>query len=258
MPRRQDRRGGRNQRFCVSSAFSPSSLSKVSAWLRHTQTSSDLTQWTSQLDSSHATAGASNAPSAGTSGGNGRPIATWAGASNDAMQWAINSANFPRSKFWVRFWMRQPTSALETLFAVYNQTGGSSTRSLICQTNTSGRLVLGIYDAALGLRQGMTPLSTLPAATWLWAAFIFDGSQSGDAKLSIKVNAGSALSLTMSGTGTPPSELNSATGNIVLGDLRYGTAFVPYNGSIGQNLFVGTDDLTAAEDANLMAFEAPT
>jgi hypothetical protein len=241
-----------------SSGFSPTTLSKVSAWLRHTQTSSDLTEWTSQLDATNATSGPSNAPTAGTSAGNARPIATWAVAGNDAMQWSINSANFPRSKFWVRFWMRQPTSALETLFAVYNQTGGSSTRSIIAQTNTSGRLVIGVYDAGLGLRQGMTPITTLAAATWTWVAFIFDGSQTGDAKMIIKVNGGSALSLTYSGTGTPPSELNSATGNIVIGDLRFGTAFVPFNGSLGQNLFVGTDDLTAQEDTNLMNFEDPT
>lgn len=247
----------RRRYIAKSGGFNPSSISKITAWLRHSQTSGDLTQWTSMLDSGHATSGASNAPTAGTSAGNARPIATWAAVGNDAMQWPITAVNFPRTNFWTRFWLHQPTSALETLFAVYNQTGGSSTRSLICQTNTSGRLVLGVYDAGLGLRQGMTPISTLAASTWTWAAFVFIGGASGDAKIVIKVG-GTSLSLTYSGTGTPPAELNSATGNIVLGDLRFSTAFVPFNGSLGQNLFVGTDDLTAAEETALMNFEAPT
>lgn len=242
-------------------SFDPSSLSKVTAWLRHTQTSSDLTTWSSMLDANHATANAARAPAAGTSAGNARPIATWTSANNDAMAWALNSANGSgtEAKWWVRFWARQPSSGLETPFCIFNGTNGASARKVIFQFNTTQRVAFGVYDSGAALRTAMTNTAAFSAGAWIWVAGIFDGSATGDARIILKIG-GNTPTLNYSGAGTPPATLNAATGNAVIGNLNDGVSSTGLNGSIGPDIFVGagSDDLTAQEDANLMAFDQPT
>lgn len=243
-----------------STGFSPFTLSKVAVWIRHTQTTGDLVSWPSQLDSNHATANVARAPAAGASAGNAQPLATWTSTNNDAIRLGINAAVLPSgtTKWWVRGWFRQPTSALETLFAIFNGTNGASTRTLFLQTNTSRRLVLGVYDAGLGVRTATSPLNALPAAgSWFWAAGIFDGALVGDARLALKIG-GVAQIPTYAGAGVPPAALNNATGNLLIGNLNDGVSSTAFNGDVASNVFIGRDDLTADEETNLMNFERPT
>lgn len=242
-------------------SFNPSSLSKITAWLRHTQTTSDLVSWTSMLDANHATANAARAPAAGTSAGNALPIATWTSANNDAMVWALNAAvgSGTESKWWVRGWFRQPSSGLETPFCIFNGTNGASARKVLLQLNTTQRVLFGIYDSGAALRQAMTNTAAFSAGAWVWVAGIFDGTQTGDARITLKLG-GVQPTLNYSGAGTPPATLNAATGNAVIGNLNDGVSSTGLNGSLGPNWFIGagTDDLTASEESNLMNFEAPT
>lgn len=232
-------------------SFSPSSLSKVTAWLRNSTLTGDLAQWNSQLDANHATqATEARRPTTAAD-------ASLAFATNDAMAWPLNGTNNHADQWWCAFYMNQPVSALETMFCIYNGTNGASARKLFVQTNTGRRVTFGVYDGAAALRQAMTNVNVLPlAGTPAFVRCEYDGSQTGDDKFKIFVNEVLAAN-NMSGAGTAPTTLNTPTGNAIFGDLNDGAASVPYNGKIYRNFYCGNGLLTAPEAAALMAFEQP-
>jgi hypothetical protein len=231
-------------------SFLPSSLSKVTAWLRRGEVDTgNVASWTSMLDSNHAVQTVdARRPVGGADG-------SMTYATNKAMVWPLNGTNNHTAIWWCAFWYDQPVSALETLFAIYNGTNGASARKLFVQTNTSRRLTFGVYDAGAGLRQAMTNTSVLPAAgTPGFIRVEYDGSQSGDNKFKLFVNEVLATN-NMSGAGTAPTELNAPTGNAIFGNLNDGVASTAYNGFLYRNFYLGNGLLTAAEGAALMNFE---
>lgn len=231
-------------------SFSPAGLSKVTAWLRRPEVDTgNVASWTSMLDSNHAVQTVDARRPQGAADG-GMVYAT-----NDAMSWPLNGTNNHVSKWWCAFWMNQPVSALETVFAIFNGTLGASARKLFIQTNTARRLAFGVYDGGAALRQAMTGINALPVAgTPGFIRCEYDGTQAADDKF--KVFIGEVLQANnMSGAGTAPASLNAPTGSVLFGDLNDGVASTPYNGKIYRNFYCGSSLLTAAEGLALMNFE---
>lgn len=179
-------------------------------------------------------------------------------ATNDALSWALNGGNDLTKKFGFATWLRQPTSALETVFAIYNGTGGASVRRLYMQFNTGNRFVFGAYIDGTNGRQGMTSTGAFNTGDWVWVYCPYDSSRGGDANVRIRIN-GNEQTLTYAnlGAGGTLGELPAATGNALFGNLNDGTALTAFNGDVGPNLFILRDNLTVDEELSLMNFERP-
>ena len=168
----------------------------------------------------------------------------------------INTAD----KWGFATWVRQPTSALATIFGIFNGTNGASARKLFCQLNTSRRVQFGIYINNVDGRQFNTAINTLPAAgTWVWVYWLYDSSLGGDANARVHINtADIGLTGANLGAGGTIGTLVQPTGNGTFGNLSDGVSLQGLNGDIGPNAFFLNDDLTVDEETNLMNFEAPT
>lgn len=244
--------------------FFPNQLSKVTGWLRHSQTADDLLQWTDMFGTNHATSDADHAPTAAASAGNASPIATYASAGNTAMQWPLSaSINNHAGSTGFACWMRQPVSAIEFGWIIGNGTGGATGLRLAAMFNTNRSMRIRAYSTSGNGRQGVTASNTLPVAgTWFWCKHMFVASAvlAEADRIIVGIN-GAKQSLTFSNLGTgvsPTTSLTSVTGNFIFGNLNFGTSSSGYNGDIGRNVFALSDDLTAAEETNLMNFERPT
>jgi hypothetical protein len=177
-------------------------------------------------------------------------------ATNDSLSWPLGAGNNQNTTPGICFYMKQPVSALETIFAIYNGAGGASVRKLLVGTNTARRLVASAYISGNDGRQISTPVNSLPVAgTSCFARMSYDSAVGGDGCVTLAVNGTAIGSLTGAnlGAGGTLGVLPTATGNAVIGDLADGVAVVPYNGTLGRYIFALSAAPNAAQEAWLMS-----
>lgn len=246
-----------------SGSFSPSSLSKVSAWLRHTQTSLGLAQWTSMLDGNHATqATGARQPTAGTSATNARPISTWVSANNSAMVFPLSASTNGATKVGFATHIRQPTSANEAIVIIGPGTNGASGMKFRFFTQTSRRLMVDAFLNNTDGRRATTAVNALPAAgTWAFVLGFFDGDGATETdEFQIWIDGVQQGSLVMSnlGAGGDVETMPTPTLNGVIGNINDGVSSLGFNGDKGQNMYSFSSLPTAQEQVLLSNFERPT
>jgi hypothetical protein len=238
--------------------FQPTSLGKVSAWLRNAASTQSGSEWVSFVDvlnSNPTTNNAARRPAVDASA-NGLPVATY--ATNDCASWPIAASNFSTTEYGVAFWMNPDAYGTISLFEVGSGTGGASTRAFELELVSAQRMKFNVFDVASGAKTWQTAVSALPAAgTWTWVRVHYSSVGATDTdKGKFYINGTQLGSLSVVGAGT--GILRSATGNILLGNYNDGAALQAYAGKLGPNLFILNADLTAAEELALMNFEKPT
>jgi hypothetical protein len=234
-------------------AVSIALLGKVAAWLRNDATLVDPTSWSSILDGNNPTQSvAARRPTADVNG-------HLSFATNDCYPWLLNGQNNFTTKWGLCGWMRQPVSALETLFCIYDGVGGATARKLYLQTNTARRLVFGAFISGNDGRQMMTPSNSLPVAgTPTFVYFAYDSSLGGDANIKIFIDfveIGGLVGANL-GVGGVLTTLPAPTGFALFGNLANSAGgSTPYNGTLSKNWYLTSDTLTVAEQQNLAALE---
>lgn len=240
-------------------AWTPAQQTKVTAWLRlqpATVTSGEYSSIPDQLASNPATSNSARRASVGAAA-NSLPIATF--ATNDCWSWPLASGNNSTTKRGFAGWVRFASIAsLAFVWCIFNGTAGASAR----QTQlgmSSGLLVFNNYVSGSNGRQGLTG-AVVSAGVWYWLRTMYDSSQGTEATIAKLYLNGTLQTLTFGnlGTGGTLGALPTVTGNILIGNQNDGVAAAPLNGDLGPNFYVLNADLTAAEEAQLMQFEAPT
>lgn len=180
------------------------------------------------------------------------------------MRWPLYAGNNNLDYRSYAGWVRQPTSALETLVAVGTGTNGASALQYRVFLETSRRIRVDHYTGAGVGRRATSAVNAIPAAgTWFWYRVRYNknGGAAEDDIAQIWINGVNVGPLTFAniGAGSPLANgLVAANGNALIGNLNDGVSSVGLNASLGPNLFSLSADLTSTEEANLMAFEAPT
>lgn len=241
-------------------AWTPALQAKITAWLRLQDATVVSGEYSSVPDKIQTNPAVSNAARRAAQGlaASSVPIATF--ATNDCLSWPIGTGNNGRDQRGFAFWARQTTTGSQTLFAIQNGTLGASARQTSLFMSSAQALDFDNYVSGSNGRAGLSANNSLPAAgNWFWIRTMYDSSQSTEAtKAKLYLN-GALLPLTFSNisVGGTLGTLPSVTGNILIGNINDGTASSPFKGDLGPNLYVLNADLSAAEEAQLMQFEAP-
>jgi hypothetical protein len=235
-----------------AAGFNPSSLTKVTAWLRNAATSGAISTWESMLYYNDATGPSGKEPTGGTGG-----LLTF--ATNDVMSWPLNATNNQTTKTGFACWVKQPSNILETVIRIGSGTLGATAQKLAVFINTSRRIRFDAFISGADGRSFATPVNAIPAAGtsfWLRVAYDSGGATEAD-KVKIYINGvtAGALTGTNMGAGGTIGVLPTVTGNALIGNGNNGVAAQALNGDLGPNFYCLNDDLTATEELNLMNFE---
>jgi hypothetical protein len=110
-------------------------------------------------------------------------------------------------------------------------------------------------------RAGATP-AVLTTGVWTAIYFQYDSSRGGDANIAIYINGvAQSLTYTNDGVGGTLGQLQVASGSAVVGafsDSDTPSTALTNGSEIGPNIFAFNDNLTPAQIAFFMLFEAPT
>lgn len=240
-------------------AWTPAQQSKITAWLRlqdATAVSGDYSSIPDKLNSNPAVQTvAGRRPTQGLAASS-VPIATF--ATNDCLSWPIGTGNNGRDQKGFASWFRIGSAGGGMLWSIYNGTLGASARQMQLIAAAAGSLGLNCFVSGNNGRQGAV-VSAYTVGSWVWLRTMYDSSQSTEAtKAKIYVNGSlQTLSFSNIASGGTLGTLPSVTGNMLIGNQNDGTASSALNGDLGPNFFVLNADLTAAEEAQLMQFEAP-
>jgi hypothetical protein len=248
----------------ASAAFNPARLSKISAWLRlqaSTQSGGEWTNWADVLNSNPVAYNSARRPAVAAAA-NALPIATFNPASPVVGAWPLTAANNQTAKTGVALWMKPAVvtgGANQVIYMIAPGTGGANLQKF--QVVQNNRTLVPWVAVTAGTANGrqLTTGNVLTVSTWAWVRLEYDSSRGGDANLKVYVNgadAGGAYSDI--GAGGTLGTLATVTGNALMGNFNDGSAVAPWSGDFGPNLFVLSDNLTAAEETALMNFERPT
>ncbi len=242
-------------------AWTPAQQSKITAWLRLQDATVVSGEYSSVPDKIQTNPAVSNAARQAAQGlaASGVPIATF--ATNDCLSWPIGTGNNGRDQKGFAFWCRMPalSSTTQQWVSIFTGTGGASAQQIQFYHSTTTVRVDAYISGANGRRlQAFAPAGFVNNA-WVWLRMMYDSSQSTEAtKLKVYVNGVLQSPIfTSLGSGGTFGTLPSVTGNILIGNQNDGVASSPLNGDLGPNFYVLNADLTAAEEAQLMQFEAP-
>ncbi len=243
--------------------FNPRQLSKLSGWLRLAVSAPVSGEWDTVVDVLNAgsplsTSGGLRKTAVGAAA-NGLPTMVFDGT--DVHLWPVSPAHSATTKVGLWFWYKPATVAgIQYLYAVTNGVAGSSTKRLHLRANAAKIDGVAYIDNFNG-RAGSTP-NVLVAGSYTAIYLQYDSSRGGDANLAIFIG-GAAQTLTYAndGAGGTLGALQAASGSATIGgatDSDTPATPIANNGVIGPNIFAFNDNLTAAEIAAILAFEAPT
>jgi hypothetical protein len=245
-----------------SGKFNPLQLSKASGWLRLAASTAVGGEWPTVVDvinpGSPMTSSGARIAAVGASA-NGLPTMVLDGT--DVHLWPVSPAHSSRTKWGLWLWYK-PASivGLQMLYNVQNGVGGSATRRISIFQNGATVQFTAYLDNFNG-RSGATP-NVLVAGSYSAFYFQYDSSRGGDANIATFVG-GSAqtLNYTNDGAGGVLGQLQVASGSAVIGgatDSDTPSSPIANGGEIGPNIVPFNDNLTAAEIARMLTFEAPT
>jgi hypothetical protein len=248
-------------RAATTTAFSPYQVSAVSSWLRLDASLESGGEWEEISDvlngASPVTQGDSDRRSAVGTSANGYPTAVFDGT--DVHVWPLTAANNGTTKlgFWIWF---KPASVASVQHLVSIVSPTASAQKLDIYANNA-QVFCECYISGTAGRFGRTG-NVLSAGAWRAIYVQYDSNRGGDANLAIFIG-GVSQSLTYGnlGAGGTLTTLPVVTGNALIGGLTNSdtpSQPIANGGEIGPNLFAFSDNLTAAQIAALLLFEAPT
>lgn len=235
------------------SAFSPVSVSAITAWLRNETLSGDIESVPDQLNSNPATqAEPARQPTAVADGS-----MTFDDV-NNCFGWDLTDENNDRDEIGYVFSFKPLSDAVaETLLSIRSQTGGASANKLHILQN-SGRLQMTIYMSASTGRIAQTPVASITTGV-NFVKFYYSSAGATEAdKVKVTINGVSqTLSFSNLGAGEALGTLPAVTGRMLIGALAdQAIASSPYGGTMARNLVYALGrDLTATEETNLRNFE---
>jgi hypothetical protein len=204
--------------------------------------------------------GAARRAAVGTSA-NGLPTMVFDGT--DVHLWPQSPAHSSTTKVGIWLWYKPATvSGTQLLYAVQaGVAGAANSRLAFYQTND--KLNIDVWKTSGSGRQFITA-SFLVAAAWHALYLQYDSSRGGDANVALYVG-GVTKSLTPSGFGGAGAadlgELQAATGSATVGaanDSDTPPSAITNGGMLGPNILALNDNLTAAQIADTLLYEAPT
>lgn len=207
----------------------------MTAWLRNSATSGDVTSWFSQLDSNHATANAARAGEAQSDSS-----LLMVAATPDVYAWPIAVSTFNVNYLTFYFWAKPTAVATnQTLLSIHIGTGGASARVLEIKL-ISAVFRIDVYSSGSNGRRFNFNAQAAAGTSRLWGfEFNKDGATENDRVVGTR--GGVVLvpsSVVDLGTGGSPATLVSATGNILLGNFNNSAvASDAYGGQYGRNAF---------------------
>lgn len=244
------------------SAFLPTDLGKVSAWLRLAQATVTGSGYSSVPDvlTTNPAVQSTDArrPVNGTSA-NGLPIAT---LTDDFLSWPLAAGNNGATKWGCAFWMNSTADgSVRRIVCIRNSGGaGNASADKLEVAYQTGRGIL--FDAYVSNGNAWRARSNQVATGLHFWTVEYDGTQSGDANRAIitmdaAVIGGTTFELAAGVATEIPATLTTPTGNIFLGASTT-VPGNPFTGIIGPNFWILNAQLSAAERAALMNFESPT
>lgn len=226
----------------------PLEISAVTGWLRFalgTVTGLGYSSVPDVLGGSPAVQASDASRMAASTSANGLPIAV--GATGDYLSWPVSAANNGAARYGIATWVKTSNAGFQDLYSIYLAGGGANATKVDVFLNAGA---LSSEVAVGGSCTKAAPL--LPANTWAFFTFEYDGSQATDAaRLVVTVNGVVQATTNTSIPVTSPTP----TGNAFIGGFSVLYAII---GALGPNFYSLGRQLTPAERANLMAFEAPT
>lgn len=246
-------------------AFNPLDTGKVSGWLRLAQSQQSGGEWTpSIVDVLNAASpmvqtGVNRRAAVGTSG-NGFPTMVFDGT--DVHLWPESPATSSTTKVGIWLWFKPATVAsTQMLYETAAGIGGAGNSRLIFYA-TNAKLQCECYISNVNGRTGTTSSNVLTAGAYTAIYLQYDSSRGGDANLAI-FTGGTSQGLTFAniGAGGTLGALLAASGNALVGaatDSDTPVNPITNGGEIGPNIIAFNDNLTAAEIASMLTFEAPT
>lgn len=248
-----------------SGGFSPASISAVSAWLRNTTTSGDISSVTDLLNNNPATQATAARRPAGLTDGSMEFVETV-----DNLVWSLIGANNGLDQTGYALWIEPDSVAVSgNIIVISVGAGGASARKLLVRHVTS-RIMVQVFDpnapGANG-RQGQSDLGVI-AAGRQFLTFEYDSTYATEAERVIVTVGGSPIALTFTDVGTPSGDITtlpSVTGNAIIANFQNTTAGSnPLTGRTSRNIFAlgsrmsgaTTGLLTTEGRSALMNFEA--
>lgn len=244
-----------------SPQFLPTNLGKVSAWLRLAASSQASSEWTPSivdvLNANPVTQTDTDRRAAVGVTANGYPTMVFDGT--DVHVWPLSAAvqnMTTKLGFWIWF---KPASIASVQHLVFIGAPAASAQKFDIYANNA-QVFVEVYASGTIGRFGRTG-NVLVAGTWSAVYIQYDSSRGGDANLAIFHN-GASQSLTYGnlGAGAAMTTLPAPTGDALVGGATNSdtpTQPIANGGEIGPNLFTLNDNLTAAEIAAVLGFEAP-
>ena len=241
-------------------------LGKVSGWLRLAVSLQSGGEWTPSIvdvlnaGSPMVQTDVDRRAAVGTSI-NGFPTMVFDGT--DVHLWPQSPAHSFTTKVGIWFWYKPATVAgVQLIYGVTSGQAGNTTSRLSMWGQGSDIVVTAMITNTNG-RQGNTSVAgALTAGAWHAMYLQYDSSRGGDANLALFINGASkALTYFDIGVGGTLGALQTASGSACVGaatDTDTPSIPIANGGQIGPNIFAFNDNLTAAEIAAVLAFEAPT
>ena len=247
--------------------FQPNQIPAVSAWLRLASSTISAGEYDiiSDVINTNPTAqtDADRKPAAGTAA-NGLPIMTFDGT--DVLTWPLNTAGSGNNGVtkWGIFFFIKPAANVGTRQRVFHNTFVTSSAKVTIDI-AGGGIEAALYKDGVNGRD-VACTTGITASVWQSVYFAFDGSQSADDTLAMRlfINGVQITPLTYTAIGTGPAMTTltpGLTGSVLIGgSTDSDTPSSPLlNGVIlGPNMYLLTDNLTPAQLALLNAYEVPT
>jgi len=241
--------------------FYPTQNSAVSGWLRLAASSQSGGEWTPSIvdvlnPGNPVTQTDVDRRAAVGAAANGLPTMVFDGT--DVHVWPLSATiNNMTTKLGFWFWFNPSTvSGVQAILGA----GSLSTGKLLFYA-VNAQVWCDCYISA-GNGQTAKTGNILSAGTWISLYAQYDSSRGGNPNIAIYANGVSqSLSFTAIGAGGTLTTLPQPTGSFLLGgNTDSDTPSIPIanGGQIGPNIFAFNDNLTAAQIAQLLAFEVPT
>lgn len=238
----------------VEDVFHPSQVASISAWLRNTTLSGNISSVADQLNTNPAVQGTDARRPTGNADGS----MTFTAVAPDVLSWPITAENSP-AKFGLLHQIKPATVSAGqlNLITVRTGTGGASANRYSMRTNNTGLILLLYVDGTNGRFASVSGVLALNEVRSIYTFFDKDAGAESDIFKVFVDGVQQSLSFGNLGTGAALSAGLTAgvTGNILLGNLNDGAASGAYGGDWSRNTYVLTDPLTTQELADLDAYE---
>lgn len=225
-----------------SGGFSPTTLSAVSAWLRNTTTSGNISSVTDLINANPAVQSVDGRRPAGEASGAmtflTNDVLSWPLIGNEEDPGVIN--NGTRQFGVVLFVEHDALGAEEAYATISNLTGSASAMKLDFKKITTNFLRVDLFvDASNARRITATDNALTTGSTCI--TFEMDLDAATEPEQVVMTVGGTIVTQTGANlVGTPDLSLGLAagvTGNLLIGNRRDSTAASPFQGRMGRNLF---------------------